>query len=194
MPKHTPGRGMMDTTALTRIPAPQQVQQNQIVSPVSLGTGVVALFCRTKGDEGKHWSQSKETGRAPENWAIMPPVRPSWYQSGYLYVQSRHQTVSVLIPQQSAAPGSYQLHQGQCLAAFQPYINPNPSSCRNRGGALFLFSFSSLFTEISGAVYLSPFITHIHETLLCPALLSKFFPKLQNPNLWHLEAFLSKEK
>lgn len=185
---------MMDTTALTRIPAPQQVQQNQIVSPISLGTGVMALFCYTKGVEWKDWSWSTETGRAPENWAIMPPVRPSWYQSGYLYVHSRHQAVSVLIPQRSAAPGSYQLHQGQCLAAFEPYINPNPSSCRNRGGALFLFSFSSLFKEISGEVYLLPFTTHIHETLLCPTSLSGFFPNLQNPNLWHLEAFLSKEK
>lgn len=51
MPKDMPGTGMMDTTALTRIPAPQQVQQNQIVSPISLGTGVMALFCYTKGVE-----------------------------------------------------------------------------------------------------------------------------------------------
>lgn len=48
MPKHMPGTGMMDTTALIRIPAPQQVQQNQTVSPISLGTGVMAHSCCTK--------------------------------------------------------------------------------------------------------------------------------------------------
>lgn len=81
MPKHMPGMDMMATTDLTRIPAPQQVQQNQTVSPVSLGTGVMGHSCCTKGDEGKDWSWAAETGRAPKSWPVMPPVPPFWYQS-----------------------------------------------------------------------------------------------------------------
>ena len=65
MPKHMPGMDMMDTTALTRIPAPQQVQRSQTVLPVSLGTGVMDHSCCTKGDEGKDWSRAAATGRAP---------------------------------------------------------------------------------------------------------------------------------
>lgn len=81
---------MMDMTALNRIQAPQQVQQNQIVSPVSLGTGVMGHSCCTKGGERQDWSWATETRRVPKSWAVMPPVRPSWYQSGKLYCALTH--------------------------------------------------------------------------------------------------------
>lgn len=82
MPKLMPGMDMMDTTTLTRFLAPQQVQQNQTLSSVSLGTGVVGHSYCPKRDEGKDCSWAAESERAPKGWALMPPVQPSWYQSG----------------------------------------------------------------------------------------------------------------
>lgn len=67
MPKYASETAMMDTTALTGIPAPQQVQQNQIVSPLSLGTGVMGHSCCTKRGEGKEWAWAAETAGAPRS-------------------------------------------------------------------------------------------------------------------------------